>query len=77
MLPQRKKVLYGNNVVVLNILKLLRCCYFNNEVNQFDLGTLLCTKGMVWFLFTVPSAAPTFDVTVVNSTAVNVSWQVL
>ena len=27
-------------------------------------------------LFTVPSVAPSFNVTVVNSTAVNVSWQV-
>lgn len=29
------------------------------------------------FTFTVPSEAPAFDVIVVNSTAVNVSWQVV
>ena len=32
---------------------------------------------MCYYLFTVPSSAPPFNVTVLNSTAVNVSWQVV
>ena len=32
--------------------------------------------AMVNFFLTAPSTAPSFSVTVLNSTAVNVSWQV-
>ena len=31
---------------------------------------------MVQFVITVPAVAPTFTVTVLNATAVNISWQV-
>ena len=58
-------------IAIIPLGFVIKILYFNS----IFLGTH--GEKMCYYLFTVPSSAPPFNVTVLNSTAVNVSWQVV